>query len=124
MKKNKEQLLNNINVFGFSLYGDGATVKKMPLINVLASGAYLKTALLEIVDATSYMKKGGKKDASYISSLFRPHIDEYEKEHLNSVDYCSFDGAANVQKAGRILQAHYTRIVLTHGAEHVLSLFF
>jgi hypothetical protein len=87
MKKNKEQLLNDINVFGLSFYGDGATVKKMPLINVLASGAYLQTALLEIVDATSHMEKGGKKDASYISSLFRPHIDEYEKEHPNSVDY-------------------------------------
>jgi hypothetical protein len=124
MKKNKEQLLNDINVFGLSFYGDGATVKKMPLINVLESGAYLQTALLEIVDAISHMEKGGKKDASYISSLFRPHIDEYEKEHPNSVDYCSFDGAANVKKAGRILQAHYPRIVLTHGAEHVLSLFF
>jgi hypothetical protein len=87
MKKNKEQLLNDINVFGLSFYSDGATVKKMTLINVLASGAYLQTALLEIVDATSHMEKGGKKDASYISSLFRPHIDEYEKEHPNSVDY-------------------------------------
>jgi hypothetical protein len=29
-----------------------------------------------------------------------------------------------VQKAGRILQAHYPRIVFTHGAEHVLSLLF
>jgi hypothetical protein len=32
--------------------------------------------------------------------------------------------AANFQKAGKILQTHYPRIVLTHGAEHVLSLFF
>jgi hypothetical protein len=95
----------------------------MPLINILASRAYLQTALLEIVDATSHLKKGGKNDASYISSLFRPHIDEYEKENPNSVDYCAFDDAANVQKAGKILRAHYPRIVLTHGAEHVLSLF-
>jgi hypothetical protein len=116
--------VKDIHVFGLSYYGDGATVKKMPLINILASGAYLQTALLEIIDATTHMEKGGKKDATYIASLFRPHIDEYEKEYPNSVDYCSFDGAANVQKAGRILQAHYPRIVLTHGAEHVLSLFF
>jgi hypothetical protein len=72
----------------------------------------------------SHLKKGGKKDASYISSLFRPHLDEYQKYNPNSVDYCAFDGAANVQKAGRILQAHYPCIVLTHGAEHGLSLFF
>jgi hypothetical protein len=48
--------------------------------------------------------KGGKKDASYIASLFRPHIDEYEKEYPNSVDYRAFDCAANVQKAGKILK--------------------
>jgi hypothetical protein len=30
-----------------------------------------------------------------------------EKDNPNSVDYCAFDGAANVQKVGRILQAHY-----------------
>jgi hypothetical protein len=107
-----------------SFYGDGATVKKMPLINILASGAYLQTALLEIVDATSHLEKGGEKDASYTSSLFRPHIHEYEKDNPNSKDYCAFDGAANVQKAERILQAHYPCIVVTHGAEHVLSLFF
>jgi hypothetical protein len=51
--------MKDINVFGLSFYGDGATFKKMPLINILASGAYLQTALLEIVDATSHMEKGG-----------------------------------------------------------------
>jgi hypothetical protein len=123
-ENNKEQLVKDVNVFGLSFYGDGATVKKMPLTNILASGAYLQTALLEIVDATAHLEKGGKKDATYIASLIRPHIDEYEKDYPYSVDYCAFDGAANVQKAGRILQAHYPRIVLTHGAEHVMSLFF
>jgi hypothetical protein len=107
MNKNKEQLQKDINVFGLSYYGDGATVMKMLLINILASGAYLQIALLETVDATSHMEKGGKKDAFYIASLFRPHIDEYEKEFQNSVACCSFDGAANVQKAGCILQVHY-----------------
>jgi hypothetical protein len=51
----------------------------MPLTNILTSGAYLQTALLEIVDATSHLEKGGEKDASYIASLFCPHIDEYKK---------------------------------------------
>jgi hypothetical protein len=49
---------------------------------------------------------------------------EFEKKNHNSVDYCTFDGAANVQKAGRVLSAIYPRIVCTHGAEHVISLFF
>ena len=35
-----------------------------------------------------------------------------------------FDGASNVQNAGRMLQARHPRITVGHGAEHVVSLFF
>ncbi len=124
MKKTKDLLAKDIKVFGISFIGDGATVKRMPLINILSSGAHLHTGVMEIVDATDHMKKGGKKDAEYISDLFRKHIDEFEEQVPNSVDYCSFDGAASVQKAGEVLQAIYPRIVCTHGAEHVIALFF
>ena len=57
-------------------------------------------------------------------SLFRPHMDEFEKKYPNCVDYCTFDGAANVQKAAEALAAFYPRIICTHGSEHVISLFF
>jgi hypothetical protein len=124
VQRSKDQLIKDIDIFGLSFYGDGATVKKMPLINVLCSGAYLHTAVMEIHDATAHKEVGGKKYARYLSSLIRPYIDEFEDLNPNSVDFCTFDGAANVQKAGEVLQAHYPRIVVTHGAEHVLSLFF
>lgn len=70
------------------------------------------------------MESGGKKDARYIASLFRPHIDMIEDQYPNSVDVVYFDGASNVQKAGDILAATYPRIEVLHGAEHVVSLFF
>ena len=35
-----------------------------------------------------------------------------------------FDGASNVQKAGKALAAAYPRVTSLHGAEHVVSLFF
>jgi hypothetical protein len=124
METVKETLLTDINTFGISFYGDGATVRRMPLINIMASGAYIHTAVMEIVNCTKHLENGGKKDAKYISSLFRPHIDDFENLHPHSVDYCTFDGAANVQKAGEALSAFYPRIVCTHGTEHVLSLFF
>ena len=119
LKKKKDQRL-----FGLSLYGDGATVKRMPLTNILASGAYIHTAVLEINDASEHLAKGGIKDAKYISSLFEPHIEHFENIEPHSVDYCTFDGAANVQKAAAVLNAIYPRTVYTHGAEHVISLFF
>jgi hypothetical protein len=124
LRRNEVLLKKEVDIFGLSYYGDGATVKKKPLINILASGAYLHTAVLEIVDCTLHMERGGKKDARHIASLFRPHIDKFESEFPNSVDYVTFDGAGSVQKAGDILAAHYPRIVVTHGAEHVVALYF
>lgn len=124
MNRSKEMLSKDIEIFGISFIGDGATVKRMPLINVLASGAYLHTGVMEIFDATSHMETGGKKDAQFIASLFRKHIDEFENMSPNCVDSCTFDGARSVQKAGEVLQAMFPRIVCTHGSEHVISLFF
>jgi hypothetical protein len=40
------------------------------------------------------------------------------------IDLVFFDGASNVQKAGRILEAYNPLITSLHGAEHVVSLFF
>jgi hypothetical protein len=52
LKKNDELLLKDSSVYGLALSGDGATVKRMPLLNILASGAHLTTAVLEITDCT------------------------------------------------------------------------
>ena len=56
--------------------------------------------------------------------MFRPHIEKVETEFPNCTDVVYFDGASNVQLAGRILEASYPRIEVLHGAEHVISLFF
>jgi hypothetical protein len=40
------------------------------------------------------------------------------------IDCVFFDGASNVQKVGNIMQVHYPRVMVLHGAEHVVSLFF
>jgi hypothetical protein len=62
--------LKDVDIFGLSFYGDSATVKRMPLVNVLCSGAYIHTAVMEIRDATKHLETGGKKDARYIADLF------------------------------------------------------
>jgi hypothetical protein len=124
MKRIQESLLNEADVYGLSYFGDGATVKKMPLINILASGVHDPAAILEIVDCTSHLEGGGKKDAEYISNLFLPYLDMFEGLQKDTTDLVIFDGASHVQKAGRILQARYPRISVIHGAEHVVSLFY
>ncbi|MGL5935151.1 MAG: hypothetical protein ACRCZI_05965 [Cetobacterium sp.] len=38
-------LATNAELFGITVFGDGATVRKMPLINILANGAYCPAGL-------------------------------------------------------------------------------
>jgi hypothetical protein len=118
-----QQLMTDANYYGLCLYGDGATVHKMPLTNILGSGAHLTTAVLEIVDCTGHLEDGGKKSATYIAQLFMPHMEILDPDKT-VVDLLYFDGASNVQKAGDIICARYPRATCLQGSEHVVSLFF
>ena len=129
--KQIESLLKQAKVFGVSVFGDGATIKKVPLMNFLASSPNNPCALLEIVDCTSEMASGGKKSAQYICGLIKPIISRIEmtknsqfSNHTGVVDLLLFDGASNVQKAAQLVSVAYPRITVIHGAEHVVSLFF
>jgi Protein of unknown function (DUF 659) len=112
-------LSTNADLFGITIFGDGATVRKMPLINILANGAYCPAGLLEIRDASEHMAAGGIKDASYIASLIKPHILKLGKDN---VDLCIMDGAKNVQNATNLLQIWFPRMSGAHGAEHLTAL--
>lgn len=124
VKKNTDLLKKDCKFYGITLFGDGATIKRMPLINVLGSSPHIPACVLEIVNCSKRMEEAEKKDATYIANIFDKHITSLETTEPNSVDCLIFDGASNVQKAGRILQAKYPRLEILHGAEHVLSLFF
>ena len=104
------------------LLGDGATVRGMPLMNVLVTTPNA-SSVLDIIDCTDHMEVGGKKDAKYIADIFEEHIEALDPKgvHLNAV---LFDGASNVQKAGRLIEAKYPQVSVLHGVEHVISLFF
>jgi hypothetical protein len=125
-------LLSEARVFGLTLFGDGATIKTVPLVNVLAAGVNNPFALLDIADCTDHLAKGGKKDAQYIAKICMPLMKQIESEKLDVngkkspgvIDLVFFDGASNVQNAGEILRAYNRRITVGHGAEHVVSLFF
>ncbi len=51
-------LLSEARVFGLTLFGDGATIKTFPLVNVLAAGINNPFALLDIADCTDNLAKG------------------------------------------------------------------
>lgn len=52
-----------------------------------------------------------------------PHIERLDP-NKTLCDCLYFDGASNVQKGGRIIEAKYPRVSVMHGVEHVVSLFF
>jgi hypothetical protein len=130
-KEQMKTIISEGNTFGITVYGDGETIKGIPLINVLATGVNNPLALLDIADCTDHLTKGGMKNASYIAKIIEPMIANLEGELDGNkhkctriVDLVFFDGASNVQNAGELLWVKYPCITVGHGAEHVVLLFF
>ncbi len=68
------------STFGVTLFGDGATIKTVPLLNVLAAGVNNPFALLDIVDCTNHLAQGGMKDTTHIANIIHPLITQLESE--------------------------------------------
>jgi hypothetical protein len=118
-----KNLLLESNIFGVTIFGDGATITNVPLMSILAASPNNLFALLEIVDCTDQMAKGGKKDVKYLSGIVRPLITWLEaRAKSNIVDLIMFDGARNVQVAAKSVARYHPRITVCHGAEHVIAL--
>lgn len=119
---NNNKLTSDVSLFGLCYFGDGATIAKLPLFNILVSSAYLPAVCKEIVNCSEQMEQAGrKKDASYLALLFYKYIEETGTKNCNLL---IFDGAANVQKAGQDIGWKYLRISTIHGIKHVASLLF
>jgi hypothetical protein len=106
---NKEEMIKNIllesKIFGVTVFGDGATITNVPLINILAVSPNNSFALLEVVDCTDQMAQGGKKDAKYLSGIVRPFV-RWLKARVkpNIIDLIMFDGASYVLLAAKLWQ--------------------
>ena len=121
---NKTALLKGAQIFGLTFLGDGATIKRAPLINCLAMCGNSPPVVVAIDDCSEHMVDGGKKDTSYIAHLFGEKFAEYDPGKVFT-DLFFFDGASNVQKGGKILTVQYSRTYCLHGGDHdVVSLFF
>ena len=75
------------------------------------------------VAGTDHLVEGGKKDAEFVAGLFDPWVKKLDPMSTR-IDCVFFDGASNVQKAGRLLAAKYPRIHVQVCAAHCVSLFF
>jgi len=90
------KLLKDANVFGLAIYGDGATIKTVAQINILAASPNNPGCVLDVVDCSKHMSVGGKNDATYISNAMLPLMTSIDpnKRLFNVI---AFDGASNEQ---------------------------
>ena len=61
--KQREMNLQHVPTVGRTLTGDGATKRKVPLINFLVNIPGKGISLLDVTDCTGHMAAGGIKDA-------------------------------------------------------------
>ena len=52
------KMMKDVKIYGASIYGDGATVKGTPKINVLASTPSNPACVLDVIDCTMHMQEG------------------------------------------------------------------
>ncbi len=120
---NKTNLLKSADVFELGFLGNGATVKRMPLMNIIVLCMDTPPITISIHDCTKHMQEGGKKHATYVAGLFEDKVREYDTNNtLTNVFF--FDSASNVQKAGEITASKFPHLFCFHGGEHVVLLFF
>ena len=122
-RKDVALLMVDSEIYGLDFYGDGATIKSMPLLNIMAYGVHAPAVILDIVDCTGHVSAGKKKDGPFVAREFVTHMQVLDP-NKSKFDAGFFDGASDVGLAGRIIEARFPKCTAMHGAEHVVSLFF
>ena len=103
--------------------GDGATISRCPLLNILDSAKNIPVSVLKIVDCQGHLADDNKKDGTFIGNQFLNHMKEIDPAKT-LLDIVMFDGASNVQISGRLLKVHYPNLKVMCVVEHTMSLFF
>ena len=57
--KMMENVIKEADVYGVSFFGDGATIKKSPMMNILVSSVHQPVGCLRIVDCTGHLQNNG-----------------------------------------------------------------
>ena len=116
------KLLDDVNLYSLSIYGEGATIKTKPFINVLACSPGNPACVLDVIDCMNHMSEGWKKDAKFIAIETLKVICKIDRIPTKSIIQIMFHRASNIQQAGEIMRQHFSSAIVEHGAEHVVSL--
>ena len=70
------------DIFGLLFLGDGATISRCPLLNILASKKNISVSVLTIVDCQGHLAWGNEKYASFICNRFLKHMKEIDPRKI------------------------------------------
>ena len=100
-EKDREVLLKDTPLCGLGYQGDGASVRDVACVNVLASGVHRQISVQEIVDCADHLQAGWKKDAKVVAESFIQPILDLDP-HGDNVDFLILDGTAVCKKAQEV----------------------
>ena len=72
------QLLKESEVFGLTIFGDGAKMLQTSFTNMLKVGVHDEAGLIRIAYCSGCIAKGFKKDSENISKLFIPRMERLD----------------------------------------------
>ena len=115
MKSNLAMIKKEEEIFVLLFLGDGATISRCPLLNILASENNIPVDVLEIVDYQGHLADVNKKDGTFICNRFFNHMREIDPGK-KLIDIVIFDGASNLQ----LLKVHYPKLTVMRAVEHTV----
>ena len=62
------------DIFGLLFLGDGATISRFPLLNILAYAKNIPISVLKCFDCQGHLARVYKKDATFICNQFLKHM--------------------------------------------------
>ena len=74
MERNLSLIKKESDIFGLLFLGDGATISRVPLLNILVSGKNLPVAVLELVDGQVHLADVGEKNRTFTCNIFLDHF--------------------------------------------------
>ena len=80
MKRNLAMIKKKAEIFGLLFLGDGATISRCSLLNIMASAKNIPVAVLEIFDCQGHLADGNKKYRTFICNHFLNHMREIDPE--------------------------------------------
>ena len=75
-------LLAQASINGTGFFGDLATIKMAPLLNVLASGFKVADMVVKVIDCTSQLVSGKKKDGQFVAQMLLPAMETVDPDKI------------------------------------------